>query len=141
MNRTIQKTYLVLAGAILSLVGFYIGFMPTDYLIQFVSKEVISNDILSEMRGMGGTLFIFGVFIFSGSYFKQIKGFALMTSGLIYTSFSMFRAIGFILDGMPSQNILIAFSIEVVFAIIAILLLTQNKQVLTNGQDSQYLVR
>ncbi len=111
-----RKTYLFLAGAVLMLVGFYIGFMPTEYLGQFISNSELNPNILSEMRGMGGSLFIFGVFIFGGAFFLQIERIALTISALTFVSFSLFRVVSIFLDGMPSQSIFIALFIEIIFA-------------------------
>ena len=111
-----RKTYLFLAGAVLMLVGFYIGFMPTGYLEQFVSNTELNPNILSEMRGMGGSLFIFGMFVFSGTFLPQIEKVALTISALIFISFSLFRVVGIVLDGVPTQSIFVALFIEILFA-------------------------
>jgi len=127
-----RKTYLFLAGAVLMLVGFYIGFMPTGYLEQFISNSNLNPNILSEMRGMGGSLFIFGVFIFSGTFFYQIEKITLIISALIFVSFSVFRVVSILIDGMPSQSIFIALFIEVMFAATVLpLLLPKNRQLTT----------
>ncbi|MBE1299288.1 MAG: DUF4345 domain-containing protein [Alteromonadaceae bacterium] len=128
-----RKIYLFLAGSILSLVGLYIGLMPTDYLSQFFIETDINVAVLSEMRGMGGNLLVFGIFILGGAFLKRLERVTMIISCLIFASFSLFRALGIILDGMPGQSILLALIIEVIFALLAIPLLRRPK---TSGLDS-----
>lgn len=113
------KLYLFFAGAILLLVGVYIGFSPTHYLAGFFGQGEFSSDSLSEMRGMGGLLFTLGLFVAGGAFFERIKGTALILSALIFGAFSVFRFFGVLLDGIPSESILMALAIEVIFAAMA----------------------
>lgn len=125
-------TYLFFAGAILIVVGSFIGFSPVSYLTQFFSRNELSLDSLSEMRGMGGSILTIGLFIFAGAFVIRIENTALILSALIFGSFSAFRLLGILLDGMPSQNILIALTIEGAFALVAIsLLLSQQSESLS----------
>ncbi|BDX05788.1 DUF4345 domain-containing protein [Planctobacterium marinum] len=111
-----RKTYLFFAGFVLLLVGFYIGLMPVDYLNQFFNNSQFSTEALSEMRGMGGTIFVFGFFILAGAFFKQIEYTSIIIAALIFASFSVFRLIGIIIDGIPAQSIFVALTIELLFA-------------------------
>lgn len=86
-----------MGGLILIGVGAFISFTPTLYLSQFVQASQINIDILSEMRGMGGSLFVFG-------------------------SFALFRCIGIVIDGAPNNGILAALGVEMVFAVLGIIL-------------------
>lgn len=136
-----HKIYLFLAGAILILVGFYIGFLPADYLTQFFGRSEFSIDSLSEIRGMGGCLFILGLFVVGGACIKRIENTALILSALIFGAFSAFRLLGILLDGIPGQSIFMALSIEVVFAVMAIpLLLSQQPSSLPSSKETR-LVR
>lgn len=123
MSITKNKLYLFLAGLILVLVGFYIGFLPVDYLTQLFGNNEFSLDSLSEMRGMGGSLFVIGLFVFSAAFIKRIENTALIISALTYGSFSVFRLLSLMVDGLPSSSILYALSIELLFSLIAIPLL------------------
>jgi len=130
MGITKSKLYLFIAGLILVLVGSYIGFLPGDYLTQLFGEKEFSFDSLSEMRGMGGSLFVIGLFVFSAAFIKRIESPALVISALIYGSFSVFRLLGFVFDGLPSQSIIIAFSIESIFAMMVILILRSRNSLL-----------
>lgn len=135
MGITKHKIYLFLAGGLLILIGSFIGFFPAEYLAQFFDSKEFSLDSRSEMRGMGGSLFILGLFIVGGAYIKRIEETALIISTLIFGAFSMFRIFGIIFDGVPSHSIVIALSIEIVFAVLAMLLLVAhqpNSQLVSN---------
>ena len=118
MGITKNKLYLFIAGLILVLVGSYIGFLPGDYLIQLFGDNEFSLDSLSEMRGMGGSLLVIGLFVISAAFIKRIESPALVISALIYGSFSVFRLLGMLIDGQPSSSILFAFSIELLMALL-----------------------
>lgn len=134
--------YLFFAGAILISIGSYIGFLPFDYLTQFFNKSELSLDSLSEIRGMGGSLFTAGIFLLSGALVKRIENTALILSALIYGSFSAFRMLGIILDGVPSQSIIIALTIEVVFTAIAFaMLLVPKSEGIVGNKRSKGLMR
>ncbi len=129
MDITKNRLYLFMAGLILILVGSFIGFLPTEYLTQFFDRGQFNIDVLSEMRGMGGSLFVMGLFVFSATFIKRIENSALIISALIYCSFSIFRFLGFTLEGVPSTGILIAFSIEILLAALATVLIFSRSEV------------
>jgi len=136
MTITKRTIYLCFAGLILILVGSFIGFLPSDYLTQFFDNNEFGLDSLSEMRGMGGSLFILGLFIVAGAFIIRIENTALIISALVFGSFSIFRLLGILLDGTPSQSILIALSIELVFAVMALpLLFSQSKKMQLLGSE------
>jgi len=121
MNKS-TKIYVFLAGITLVLIGAYISLTPFQYLSQFDLTNEISVELMSEMRGMGGALLVFGIFAFMATFVEQIAKTALTISILIFTSFFMFRCIGVVIDGVPSHAILIALGIEMLFAICGILI-------------------
>jgi len=132
MGITKSKLYLFIAGLILVLVGSYIGFLPDDYLTQLFGDKEFSFDSLSEMRGMGGSLFVIGLFMFSAAFIKRIESPALVISALIYGSFSVFRLLGFVFDGLPSQSIIIAFSIELLMALLVSAIILSKPNTISN---------
>jgi hypothetical protein len=108
--------YLFLSGLTLIAVGSFISFTPSFYLAQFIQTSELSADILSEMRGMGGTMSVFGLFILVGSFKTKLTKTALSMSILIFSSFFVFRCVGIVVDGMPNNAILAALGLEMVFA-------------------------
>ncbi|WP_185964497.1 DUF4345 domain-containing protein [Aliikangiella marina] len=121
-----QKIYLAISGIILLLVGAFIGFVPAAYLGQFNLDNGVPIELFSELRGMGGSLFVFGIFIFIGAFYQQFEKYALVISALTFSAFSIFRLLGILFDGLPSEGIIVALIIEVSLALVAIYLLRQE---------------
>ena len=120
MHKSIML-YLFFGGLTLIVVGAFISFTPSLYLFQFVPASQINIDILSEMRGMGGSLLVIGLFIVVGSFYVKLTKTALSMSVLIFCSFALFRCIGIAIDGVPSNGILIALGVELAFAVLGII--------------------
>jgi len=127
MKITKQKIYLTFAGVILSLVGAYISLAPSDYLNQFGLANQSSLELFSELRGMGGNLLVFGLFVLLGAFYQKIESTAIVISALVFSSFSVFRVIGIVVDGIPGEGILFALIIEMTFAFLAIIILRQTR--------------
>lgn len=126
MHKSIML-YLFLGGLVLIAVGAFISFTPTLYLSQFVQASQINIHILSEMRGMGGSLLVLGLYILIGSFRVKLTKTALSMSVLIFSSFSLFRCIGIIIDGIPNNGILVALGVELAFAILGIILWSKSE--------------
>lgn len=120
--------YLFFAGLILSLVGSFIALSPSAYLQQFgVSINGNQNSFFSELRGMGGGLLVFGIYILSSLLKVANQETALVLSSLVFSAFAIFRSLGILTDGMPAYAILIALSIEFIFAIGGVTLLRSKR--------------
>ena len=118
--------YLAISGFTLLLVGAYIGFTPDDYLRKFEITRY-QQDLTSELRGMGGNLFIFGLFILASLQKHHLRQSALQICVLLFSAFAAFRLIDIALEGLPSSAILMALGIEALLAILGgILLLTPH---------------
>ena len=127
MKITKQKIYLFIAGLVLSLVGFFIGFMPEAYLGQFASEVQFNKNILSEMRGMGGHLFILGSIILSGAFYRDLEYPAMLISAIVFVSFSIFRITGIVIDGTPGTGIYVALGMEILLAFAVLAMLDKRK--------------
>lgn len=125
MNR-LTSLYLFLGGLTLLAVGSFISFVPTLYLTQFVKASELNIEILSEMRGMGGTLLVFGLFIIISAFRVKLTKIAHAISILIFSSFFLFRTIGIVIDGIPNQGILAALGVELFFAVCGVILWLKN---------------
>lgn len=121
-----QKIYLVVAGILLSVIGAYISFVPLAYLGQFAIVQSPPVEFLSELRGMGGSLLVLGLFVLFGGFNDKFQSTAMLVSVLIFTAFSIFRVIGVFSDGMPSEGIVIALIIEIGFALLALALIRDD---------------
>ncbi|MBK24555.1 MAG: hypothetical protein CME70_11225 [Halobacteriovorax sp.] len=126
MKVTKKKAYLLLSGIILMLVGGYISISPNSYLNQFGLRVDSNINFFSDLRSMGGCLFIFGLIALAGSIIKRIEDAAIMASLAVFGSYSIFRIAAIVLDGIPGTAILGAIGIEIIFAILGLALLITN---------------
>ena len=127
MNKR-EKMYLVLSGIVIILVGSYIAMTPVMYLKQFSLGTDTQTSFLSEMRGMGGALFGYGILALLGALLPKLERAAIIAATVLFVSFSSFRLIGVALDGLPGQGILVALTVELVFAILGIYLIIRSPE-------------
>jgi len=130
MNIPKNKTYLAVSGVLLLVVGGYISLNPTEYLGQFGMNDVINISFYSDLRAMGGSLFVFGLIAIAGCIRQHLEKSALFTSTAIFSAYSFFRVMAIALDGMPGDAILTAAFIEIAFALMgcALMFASQFKQ-------------
>lgn len=120
--------YLFLAGTTLLLVGSFISLFPSSYLQQFnIVVEGSRNDFISEIRGMGGGLLVFGLYIITSIAWKRNQDMALTLSSLVFTAFVMFRLISLLFDGVPGQGVFVALLIEMILAVCAVSLILTKR--------------
>ncbi len=127
MNISKLKIYLFLAGVVLILVGGFIAVLPSQYIGKF-AIENYNQDLLSELRGLGGSLFFTGTFILLGAFLKKIANSALVVSLLVFSSFVFFRTLGLIIDGTPNYGIIAALIIEIVLLMFGLVLLKNSSK-------------
>ena len=140
MQNRYLTIYLTISGMTMLLVGTFIALTPYDYIntlipnqIQSSSNNIISNlvisvDMLSDLRGMGGMLLFFGVFTVVSAFKSQLRSSALISSTLVFSAYSAMRSFSFLVDGIPSLTILIAYGIEMSIVFWGIALLSKHKE-------------
>lgn len=129
MKITKKKTYLTLSGLILLAVGSYISFGTMAYLDHFGISIPKNISFYSDLRSMGGSLFIFGLIAIIGSFNKKFEDAAIITSVSVFSSYGIFRIAAISMDGFPSSIILTATFVEIIFALIGFkFLITRNNK-------------
>ena len=121
MKTKLVNIYIFISALLLLLIGGFISISPTKYLLQFQEQLVSSVELLSELRGMGGMLVGFSTLAFVSLFAKELKKTSLISLIIIFSSFSIFRVFGIIMDGLPNSSILIALSIEIIFTFLGII--------------------
>ena len=106
------RILLVIAG----LVGVYIG---GSLLLDPVGFEASAGvdlprdaSLLSEIRAPGGALLIHGVLILLGAFVAELTFTSTLVATLFLLSYGLSRALGIVLDGMPSDPIFLAMLLE-----------------------------
>ncbi len=114
------KAFLVVAG----IIGCYVGFGLLFYPVSFeASAGLVLDDnvsLLSELRGIGGTLLLAGILIFSGAFVPWLTSHSLFLTVLIYLAYGLSRVYGMLTDGMPSQAFIGVTVAELAIGLLAI---------------------
>ncbi|MEM8640615.1 MAG: DUF4345 domain-containing protein [Cyanobacteria bacterium P01_G01_bin.54] len=122
MKRTITILFLALAGLLLLAIGGTILFVPHTF---YASDGILlGNDpsLLSEIRAPGGLLAGSGLVILMGTFRLEQRSLAVTLTFLVYGMFGLSRLVSLALDGLPSNNLVMAMVIELGVAAIALLI-------------------
>lgn len=122
MTSILTRSYLFFSGSLLLLIGAYIALTPNEYLASLTLATQTADSVqdpqnrpinlLSDLRGMGGMLALAGLYLFTAGFRASWTSTAVPLATGIMAAFVLFRALGFVLDGLPQTDILIAFGIE-----------------------------
>jgi len=139
MGNWTTKTYLLISGLIIILVGGFISLTPNEYLASMnvqsgmdLSGSIDNNrgnsvSLLSDLRAMGGLMIVIGLYVFMAAFREDLMKSTILVSAIFYNVFVVFRALGFMLDGMPQSEIMMAFVIELILAFFGFLLVVSKK--------------
>ena len=135
MKNIFERIYLFAASIIMALVGGFIAVNTPDYLEKMSAVQVQNSvDLFSDLRGMGGLLIVFGGYVLYCAA-RNLQGqFALLISFGVYATFALFRSFSIAVDGIPGSAILVAYSIEIVMAILGLTLLRRSQSVYSESQ-------
>lgn len=122
-------TFLSVAGLLLLAIGGTILLVPHAFYAS--DGIVLGNDpsLLSEIRAPGGLLATSALFILAGAFRQNLRSMALMLTALVYGSFGFSRLVGLFLDGMPSNSLLMATGVELIFATVGLGILFRQPSV------------
>jgi hypothetical protein len=129
MKNLIEIVYCALAGITVMSVGAWMGFTPVAYLTGLGADNLASAaGLLNDLRGMGGMMLVLGAFIALGAWRQSQRQAAVVVAVLIYAAFTVFRPIGFMLDGQPQAGLMIAWTVELIFALCGWAVLARQNQ-------------
>ncbi|GAL86521.1 hypothetical protein CHU_1117 [Sporocytophaga myxococcoides] len=95
--------------------------------IEFEASAGIHLDneanILSEVRAPGGTLMAAGILIASGAFISGMTYISILLAALFYFAYGISRTISILLDGLPSDTLIIATVSEIMIGLISLYIL------------------
>ena len=111
-NSKVLKTILIISGLVIIIIGAAILFVPATFFA--TNGIMLGNDssLLSEIRAPGGALLASGIFILAGAFVPRLTLTAVLLSALLYLSYGFSRILSMVVDGIPSEGILIAAVVE-----------------------------
>ena len=113
--------FLFISG--LMLLGIGLGILLVPHGFHASNGIALSNDpnLLSEIRAPGGLLIGSAVLILLGAFRSTGRSLAILLTILVYGTFGLARLISMIIDGMPSEGIVVATAIELAVAALGLL--------------------
>ena len=108
--------------ALLSVSGLLLAFIGTLRLTNPIgtfakaSGITLNNDVdlLSEARGIGGTMMLCGVTMIAGAFIPALTPSAFTVATVIFFGFAVGRSIGFVMDGKPNKQLISGLASELI---------------------------
>lgn len=129
-----QKTKFIQSlVALFGIIGIGIGaallFIPSTF--EASAGIAVGQDVnlLNELRAYGGTILVAGLIVGIGAVIPRFLVQSLGFSGLFYLGIGFSRLVSMLIDGMPSQTLMIAMISELVIGAISLLLLSRVNRV------------
>lgn len=108
----VSKIVLSLAAIIAMGIGVSLLFFPVEFE---ASAGVVLNDsssLLSEIRAYGAMIFLGGLMMLAGVIYTKWTSLSLGLAAGLYLAIGMARLISFLMDGIPTENIVTSMLIE-----------------------------
>ena len=132
-----QKSVLCFSGLTAIAIGASILFAPMFFYASYGITLTPGPSMLSELRAPGAGLTALGAIMLAGLFRADWAPFSVLAALTVYIAFPVGRLVSLLIDGMPSDNILAAFSIEVFIAVLCIVAFTRRA---SNDQRSEQVV-
>lgn len=132
-NLKIIKTVIFISGLTAAGIGLALLFFPVAF--QSTSGIILGDNVnlLSETRAPGGLLFSSGLLILLGTFIPRLTFTAIVLSTLIYLSYGISRIFSMVIDGIPSESLVIATVLEIIIGLAAVYALLKYRP---EGQKS-----
>ena len=132
-NLKVVKTILLISGLVSVLIGSGILFAPFDFF--GVNDIVLSNDssLLNEIRSLGGMLLASGMLIMLGAFIPKLTFTSILVSILLYFAYVGSRIFSIVVDGIPSQGLLVSLAVELLLGCLGLFALVQYR----NNEEAQ----
>lgn len=109
------KLTLGIAGTLALGIGAAIAAVPVAFHA-FNGLQLPANaDLLSELRAPGATLAVLGALILAGAFNSAWTRISATLGAILFLAYGTGRLIGVALDGLPSDGLLAAMVLELVF--------------------------
>ena len=110
-----------MAGLVVLYVATGMLLFPVEFY-DFNSAVSFSSDVdvLSELRGLGGVLFILGLYVVRGGISKKIEKASYDLSIAIYLGFALARVFSIAFDGAPNNSIIFVLINEIIIGLLCV---------------------
>lgn len=117
------KIFLFVTGMVGVIIGASLLLTPIAFEASAGIHLENEVNILSEVRAPGGTLMTAGILIASGAFISGVTYLSVILAALFYLSYGLSRTISILLDGLPSDTLIIATVSEIIIGLISLYIL------------------
>lgn len=117
------RIFLFAAGIIGIIIGASLLLTPIAFEASAGIRLDNEVNILSEVRAPGGTLMAAGILIASGAFISGMTYISIVLTALFYLSYGLSRTISIILDGLPTDTLVMATVSEIIIGLIGLYIL------------------
>ncbi|MCR6640994.1 MAG: DUF4345 domain-containing protein [Sporocytophaga sp.] len=117
------KIFLFVTGMVGVIIGASLLLTPIAFEASAGIHLENEVNILSEVRAPGGTLMTAGILIASGAFISGVTYLSIILAALFYLSYGLSRTISILLDGLPSDTLIIATVSEIIIGLISLYIL------------------
>ncbi len=118
-----QKVILLVAGALLILVGAFIIASPADFYAANSIEIGADVSLRNELKAPAGFLLAAGVFVIAAIFVRRLTDTAMLLAAMIYLSYAGSRFASMLMDGTPAAGLVQAAVLEAVVGLACLALL------------------
>lgn len=126
-NSKLLKSILFLSGLIAITIGGMILFTPVSF--HATSGITLGDNIslLNEVRAPGGALLAMGVLITLGAFSAKLAFTSILLSTLLYLSYGLSRIVSMIVDGSPTEILILVAILEIIIGLVCAIALIKYR--------------
>ena len=103
---------LVVAGAVAVVVGAALLVAPVAFSDSYGMVLGTDASTLSERRAPGAALLVTGGLLVAGAFVQRLRFAAMLVGALVFLSYGAARVLSLVVDGPPSDGLLVAGAVE-----------------------------
>jgi hypothetical protein len=124
---TVRKTYLIVSGLVLVLVGAMIVSDPVGAWSGFGIDLTESVSVLNDVQATSATLLVAGALVLAGAFVPSLAFTATVMSVALYGGYALGRALSLIMFGIPADGLVLALVVEAILAAAGLAVLRANR--------------
>lgn len=133
-----QRIVLGLAGLTAFAIGAFILMEPYSFYASYGITLPSDPSLLSELRGPAANLAALGAVIFAGSFRPAFARVSAAIALTVFLAFPVGRMASIVLDGVPSESVLVALAVEIVIGVLLITAFIKRPELKALGKQSGY---
>ena len=123
----VQTALLLVAGALLILIGTFIIASPADFYASNNIELGTNVSLLNELKAPAGLQLAAGLFMIGAIFVRSQSDTALWLAVLIYLSYAGSRFVSMVFDGVPAAGLVQAAALESVVGVACLAVLMMRR--------------